>query len=712
MGTVRKTYNVWDAQIQRGILNFSLSVTNQTNGIRVEGYVEVRGADLPLSAVRIYMPDNTVINAVYAGDTTSPVIGGNGVSNYLGKYTFSGSASVPVNSAYSVRVVGENGSTSTVTYRFISPDESNFVSEPELSYEDVLAEPVNCSISLRANNVYAPGGSVVINCSSTGPVDTGVLKRYYTEPGSGSGSSFKSTVIRSNVIGNVSVTDTIPSNLSGAIVYWRYDVSGTSGSAYAVTGERRISSNSAPSTPETLTIPNSLAVGSAFQISWSESTDPDNNLAGYILERSVDSGESWVTVFKGNALSCSDTLPQYTTRVRYQVRAYDTENAESGPRYAPSSGDATVSTNHAPTTPETLTITPATLGTGVSAVISWGESTDEDTGDTIVYSLERSVNNSSSYQEIYRGTSRTRTDTIGEWTKVYYRVRAIDNHGAASDYKSVNRAVSSNAAPVLTVTATYNGATLSGDNWGSLDHPPSVMLEFADDNTSDTTLTVKEYMDGTVRKSFTLTRNSGGVFPQKMFSWKNSSNVAYWNTLSLGSHTLKVEVSDGQATDSEEFTFTKSTGSCVITLTSDIDATTGLHPGIGALSINGYIPDDILSGENGQFEVKMKCDSGWEDCVAKTTDAGYTEYGRKKGSSVNVNAVLEGGNYIFLHKFGTAGSKYNFQITLNSTGSSEAGKAHVDSIQYAFTEVSSLEDVTFDVESSFPNYSSESAEPV
>ena len=68
--------------------------------------------------------------------------------------------------------------------------------------------------------------------------------------------------------------------------------------------------------------------GESLTITWTASTDTDDNLEGYILQRKVASGE-WTQVFKGNALSFQDTITKGWASVQYRVAAYDDYDAQS-----------------------------------------------------------------------------------------------------------------------------------------------------------------------------------------------------------------------------------------------------------------------------------------------------------------------------------------------------------------------------------------------
>lgn len=104
--------------------------------------------------------------------------------------------------------------------------------------------------------------------------------------------------------------------------------------------------NRAPTAPLSISVPLKPSGGESLSITWTASTDADNNLAGYALERRWDGAGSFEQIFKGNALSYQDTIPKGEhTSVIYRVRAYDTLDTYSSYTTAPS---RTIDNNTAP----------------------------------------------------------------------------------------------------------------------------------------------------------------------------------------------------------------------------------------------------------------------------------------------------------------------------------------------------------------------------
>ena len=166
-------------------------------------------------------------------------------------------------------------------------------------------------------------------------------------------------------------------------------------STLLVSDDGSITTNTAPTTPPSITIPDSISGGSTITVSWGASTDAEGNLEGYIVERSVDGGSQWSQIYQGSALSTTNSVPFGTPSVMYRVKAYDSEGLESGWR---TSNQVTVINNTAPGAPPSITV-PLTVIGGESLTITWTASTDTD-NNLEGYILQRKV-------------------AAGEWTQVF-----------------------------------------------------------------------------------------------------------------------------------------------------------------------------------------------------------------------------------------------------------------------------------------------------
>ena len=143
-----------------------------------------------------------------------------------------------------------------------------------------------------------------------------------------------------------SATTTIP--FGTATVMFRvcaYDTDDAK-SGWKTSGNKTVVNNRAPAAPPSISVPLKPAGGEKLTVTWTASTDADNNLAGYALERQWDGAGSFEQIFKGNALSYQDTIPKGAhTSVVYRVRAYDSFTSYSSYTTSPS---RTIDNNTAP----------------------------------------------------------------------------------------------------------------------------------------------------------------------------------------------------------------------------------------------------------------------------------------------------------------------------------------------------------------------------
>ena len=155
-----------------------------------------------------------------------------------------------------------------------------------------------------------------------------------------------------------------------------YDTDGLE-SGWRTSSQVTVVNNNAPSAPPSIAVPKDVKGGSTLVISWTAASDSDGNLSGYILERSTDGGSAYTQVYKGNALTYTDTITKGWSTVMYRVKAYDSYNAQSG--YTTST-KRTVDNNTAPTI---TTSSAANLGTKSSGFTISYSVDDEDAVDTL-----------------------------------------------------------------------------------------------------------------------------------------------------------------------------------------------------------------------------------------------------------------------------------------------------------------------------------------
>lgn len=155
-----------------------------------------------------------------------------------------------------------------------------------------------------------------------------------------------------------------------------YDTDGLE-SGWRTSSQVTVVNNNAPSAPPSIAVPKDVKGGSTLVISWTAASDSDGNLSGYTLERSTDGGFAYMQVYKGDALTYTDTITKGWSTVMYRVKAYDSYNAQSG--YTTST-KRTVDNNTAPTI---TTSSAANLGTKSSGFTISYSVDDEDAVDTL-----------------------------------------------------------------------------------------------------------------------------------------------------------------------------------------------------------------------------------------------------------------------------------------------------------------------------------------
>lgn len=407
-------------------------------------------------------------------------------------------------------------------------------------------------------------------------------------------------------------------------------------SSLLVSDDGSVSTNTAPTTPGSITIPSTIQGGSTITVQWTASTDAENNLDGYKVERSTDGGSSWSQIYQGSSLSTTNTVPAGTNTVMYRVKAYDTQGSESGYKI---SSQVTVINNQAPATPPSITIPNEVLGGG-TVTITWGQASDPD-GDLSGYELERKVD-SGAWSQVYKGTATNYTDSVTRgWATVAYRVRAYDSHNATSAYaETPTRSVNNNLPPEITC------ANASGTDLGEKSSGFTVSYTASDPD--EDTVTVKESIDGTVKRTFTATdaANSFQVTGETFMKLLN------------GKRTLTIEATDGKATTTHTLTFTKKVDELFITSTEPMTADAKIT--LCVLSVIGSIPADA------EYTVEVTNNAlddtpVWEDCTTQ---------------------VKTGANYIFENETAANGYAFNFRISAKRGTSGVGG--YITSVQGGF----------------------------
>lgn len=201
-----------------------------------------------------------------------------------------------------------------------------------------------------------------------------------------------------------------------------------------------IKRNQVPKAPTSFTAsPAIVASGDTVRLSWSGASDPDNNIAQYVIEKSVEGGE-WIYVAtvktsSGSGSYTASVPEQAGKKVAYRIKAVDTLGAASGYKTG-----AQITVNTTPTAPTSFTADKSLVKSGGNVTFTWEGATDQE-NNIAGYRIEKSVNggNWESAADVSsssgRGTaSLTVMETAG--SVIRYRIKTYDTAEAQSGYAS------------------------------------------------------------------------------------------------------------------------------------------------------------------------------------------------------------------------------------------------------------------------------------
>lgn len=203
--------------------------------------------------------------------------------------------------------------------------------------------------------------------------------------------------------------------------------------------------------------------------------------------------------------------------------------------------------------------------------------------------------------------------------------------------------VSVNSVPTIT-SSTANGANLGTKTAG-------FNFQYVVNDTDGDTVTVKEYLDNVLKRSYTATRGATNTF--------QAVTTANFQTVLNGAHTLKVVANDGKE-DSAAYsvTFTKSVTTASVTLTTPLTADDEIA--VMVMTLVGSIPDDanleVLVTNNANDTNPV-----WEDATAD---------------------IKAGVNHVFTNKTAVNGFAFNFKLTVSRGASGQGG--YISNIGGAF----------------------------
>ena len=399
-----------------------------------------------------------------------------------------------------------------------------------------------------------------------------------------------------------------------------------------------VPNNTAPDAPNDITIPDLIRGGEDCKLSWTVATDPDDNLDGYIVERSYNGGSAWSQIYQGRATSTTTTIPFGTQTVMFRVQAYDTAGAKSGWR---TSANKTVVNNRAPAAPPSISV-PLSPAGGDKLTVTWTASSDVD-GNLEGYELERQWDGTGAFTQIYKGATLSYQDSIpkGSHTSVIYRVRAYDSFASYSSYAtSPSRTIDNNTAPVI-------ACDLSGD-LGEKSEGFTIPYTVSDAERQEVTVTEK--VGNLVKRTYKPTLGRQNTF---------EVTGEYFQKILNGAQTVQIVATDSAGKSSTlQLTFTKAVHRAVITLSEPLAVEKQIT--VAVLAITGKIPVDA-------------------ECTVEMTNNGNDPEPNWEDATADVKA---GRNHPFQNKTQTNGWAFNFRVTVERGESDEDG--YITAVQGGF----------------------------
>ena len=251
----------------------------------------------------------------------------------------------------------------------------------------------------------------------------------------------------------------------------------------------------------------------------------------------------------------------------------------------------------------------------------------------------RSPNTSSTYYAYYLDTNGSVNNNYCNFTSGSRPAFTLPSTLSVSDDGSV----SVNTAP------TISGSYATGTNLGTKTAGFNLTYTVAD--ADGDTVTVKEYLDNVLQRTYTATLGATNTF--------QCVTAANFQTVLNGAHTLKVVANDGKA-DSAAYTitFTKKVTKATITLASALPADDIIQ--VMVMTLTSSIPADanlkVLVTNNANDSSPV-----WEDATAD---------------------IKNGVNHVFTNKTAANGFAFNFKLSVER-GASDTG-GYISNIGGAF----------------------------
>lgn len=256
---------------------------------------------------------------------------------------------------------------------------------------------------------------------------------------------------------------------------------------------------------------------------------------------------------------------------------------------------------------------------------------------------------------------------VVQWTRSPYTsstnyAYCLNTYGNVNNYSCLNTygsrpaftlpstlSVSDDGSVSVNTAPTISGSYATGTNLGTKTAGFNLTYTVAD--ADGDTVTVKEYLDNVLQRTYTATLGATNTF--------QCVTAANFQTVLNGAHTLKVVANDGKA-DSAAYiiSFTKKVTKATITLASALPADDTIQ--VMVMTLTSSIPADanlkVLVTNNANDSSPV-----WEDATAD---------------------IKNGVNHVFTNKTAANGFAFNFKLTVER-GASDTG-GYISNIGGAF----------------------------
>ena len=252
----------------------------------------------------------------------------------------------------------------------------------------------------------------------------------------------------------------------------------------------------------------------------------------------------------------------------------------------------------------------------------------------------------------------TRSPKTGGTDRAYFLNASGDVYSGSCDFTVGSRpaftlpstlSVSDDGSVSVNTAPTISGSYATGTNLGTKTAGFNLTYTVAD--ADGDTVTVKEYLDNVLQRTYTATLGATNTF--------QCVTAANFQTVLNGAHTLKVVANDGKA-DSAAYTitFTKKVTKATITLASALPADDIIQ--VMVMTLTSSIPADanlkVLVTNNANDSSPV-----WEDATAD---------------------IKSGVNHVFTNKTAANGFAFNFKLSVER-GASDTG-GYISNIGGAF----------------------------